>query len=67
MLHRDTQSQHDGKESPLAFVQCSYRLRVTRRVVPKTRGLSAKSPRVFLYIPRVLRESGGFFPRDGRV
>ncbi len=67
MLHRDTQSQHDGKESSLAFVLYSYRLEKTRSVVPKTRGLSTKSPRVFLYIPRVLRESGGLFPRDGRV
>ena len=67
MLHRDTQSQHDGKESSLAFVLYSYRLEKTRSAVLKSRGLSTKSPRVFLYIPRVLRESGGLFPRDGRV
>lgn len=65
--YRNRRFQRDEKESPLAFVFYPYRLEKTRSIVPKTRDLSTKSPRVFLYIPRVLRESGGLFAHDGRA
>ena len=67
MLHRDTQSQHDGKESPLAFVQYYYCLGITRSAVLKSRGLSTKSSRVFSQTSRVSRKSSGLFQHDGRA
>ena len=65
--HRNRRLQRDGKKSPLALVQCSYRLGITRSAVLKSRGLSTKSPRVFSQTSRVSRKSCGLFQHDGRA